>query len=434
MGSSSPVSRVTHYRGRSDSGAVDASPTWLAAEDTSFSVTPGTNFRIRIGVENTGTATDTITQPDTTRGIIRCGHAANTFTNLGNVINGADAGSDADATNVVTQRLTNGTGTFETGVAGYDENESLSTTSTNGKFTEVEFGVVLTGGASTLGVGGGETWSFEVGGLTNASANVPTFTTPDTNGTNFSHGNQLGGNTQKVADSASISMTTAAAVRANNLVVVVVACDNNGTTDADFSEISGVTIDGTAMTKAVEYTNGNAAAQAGATVSIWWLQPAAQINASSTITASFTTATTSGDANCIQAREFVVASGNTVSVHATNQGATDAALQPTALDCVTSNIECLRVVGNAFEGTSITVPNGVRASNSTWSLWWTSGALFRTTGTTASDMSCIVEAKISTGTGASSQIGQSASATDFATAYVAFAATAAGNLLGQAIL
>lgn len=439
MGAGTPVSRITHYRGRSDTGTVDGSPTWLAAEDTSFSATVGTAFRIRIGVENTGTAVDTITQPDGTRGIQRCGFATNfTYGNLPNVINGADAGSDADATNVTVQRLTSGTGTFESGVAGYDENETLSTTSNNGKFTEVEFGVVLTGGAATPGVGGGESWTFQVGGLTNASANTPTFTTPDTNGSDFSHGNQLGGSTQKVADSASISMTTAADVRANYLVVVVVSCDNNGTTDGDLTEISGVTIDGTAMTKAKEFTNGQAAAQAGCTVSVWWLQPSSQINSGSTITATFTTATTSGDANTIQAREFVVASGKAVSVDATNSAATDAGSNPASLDCTTTNTECLRVAAHSFEG-GRSAANQIPAllvSNSNWSPWWTgAGDMVRTTGTAATDITSYVEANISTGTSAASAPTIGGGPWDWASAYVAFKATAtATNLMGQIIL
>jgi hypothetical protein len=334
MGASTPVSRITNYRGRSDTGTVDGTPTWIAAENTAFGVTPGTNFRIRIGVENTGTAADTITQPDTTRGIARCGYASVAYATVASLLNGADAGSSADATDVTTQRLTSGTGTFATGTAGYDENETLSTNVTNGTFTEVEFGAVLTSGP----VGGGESWTFQVGGLTNASANVPTFTTADTNGSDFQHGAQLGGNAANTANAANISMTTAAAASAGNLVVVTVACDNAGAADGDNSDVSGVTIDGNAATKAIEFSNAQGVAQAGATVSIWYLQLAGALGAGSTITATFTTAATSGDANAIQAREYIVASGKTVSVEATNTLATDAATTTASLDATTSNI------------------------------------------------------------------------------------------------
>jgi hypothetical protein len=438
-GGGAPVSRITNYRGRSDTGTVDGTPTWIAAENTSFSVTVGTAFRIRIGLENTGTASDTATSPGsgTPTGISRCGYDDLSYGSLTLVINGADAGSSADATDVTTQRLTSGTGTWANGVAGYDENETFSCAVANGNFTECEFGVVLTGGAATPGVGGGETWTFGVNGLTNAPANHPTFTTPDTNGSDFQHGNQLGGATQKVANAATISMTTAADIRANYLVVVHVVCDNNGTTDADHSEISGVTCGGVAMTKAVEYTNGNAAAQAGVTSSVWWLQHSSQINSGSTITATFANATTNGDANVIQAREYIVASGKTVSVEATNANATDAATQPTALDATTSNIECLRVCAVGFEDgdTAAKFNEQIRASNRTWSLWWTTGALGRTTGTALTDVSSVVEATITTGTGASSQIGAplAAASCDFACTYVAFKAAASANFQDGAL-
>jgi hypothetical protein len=425
--SGTPVSRIVHYRIRTDTGTVDGSPTWAANEDTAGSVTVGTAFRVRASVENTGTASDTINTPvaATGTGISRCGYADTNYSNTINVLNGADAGSSADATNVTVQRLTSGTGSFATGAAGYDENEVLSTAVANGNFTEVELGMTLTGGASTIGVGGGETWTFGLGGLTNAALNLPSFTTPDTNGSDFQHGAQLGGAAQKVADSATISMTTAAAASSGNLVVVVVACDNNATTDGDLSQISGVTIGGNAATKAVEFTNGQGTAQTGITTSIWYLQLSGALGAGSTITATFANNTTSGDANTIQAREFVVASGKTVTVEATNGQATDGADQPTALDATTSSIECLRVCAHSLEEGG-GGQNTIRASNSGWSLWWTTGALDRSTGTAATDISSIVEATVSTGTGASSRIGAIVSG-DWASAYVAFRADAGAD-------
>lgn len=426
-GSGTPVSRITHYRGRSDGGTIDASPTWFAAEDTSFAVTVGTPFIVRASVENTGSASETVDAPDTTRGIVRCGYANLAYSSLANVINGGNASGSTDNATGTVQRLTSGAGSF-LGVL-LDENESIGSGLAAGNFAEYECGIVLTGGASTVGVGGGETWTFQLGGLTNASQNVPTFTTPDTNGSDFQHGNQLGGAGQATLNSATISMTTAADIRANNLVVAVVTCDNNGTTDGDLSEISGVTCGGVAMTKAKEFTNGQGSAQAGVTTSVWWLQHGSQINSGSTITATFTTATTSGDANCIQAREFIVAASKTVSVEATNSAATDTATGPASLDATTSNIECLRIGAHGWEGgiTDANAPNFIRASNNTWSLWWTSGQLNRASTDNTSSTSLVanfVEAKISTGTGAASLPGaiSGASTFDWASCYVAFKA------------
>lgn len=425
-GGSSPTTKEVHFRLRSDTGTVDAVPTWIAAEDTSGTVTPGTAFRVRASVENTGTASDTITTLDQ---FVRCGYAADSFTNLTNIINGADASTSVDGTNVTVQRLTSGTGAFATGTAGYDENEVLSCAVANGNFTEVETGIVLTGGASTIGAGGGETWTAAYGGLTNAADHTITWTTADTNGSDFQHGAQLGGATQKVANSASISMTTAAAASSGNLVVVVVVCDNNGTADGDNAEISGVTIGGTAATKAREHTNGNGTAQTGITTSVWYLQLTGNLASGSTITATFTTAATSGDCNAIQAREFIVAANKTVSVEASNAIADDAVSQPSSLDATTSNIECLRVCARGCEDGDTNAAkqmDGIRASNNTWSLWWTAGALVRTTGTATTDVSNIVEATISTGTSAASRIGDyNAIATDWSSVYVAFKAVTA---------
>jgi hypothetical protein len=206
---------------------------------------------------------------------------------------------------------------------------------------------------------------------------------------------------------------------------VVVTCDNAGTVDGDNSDISGVTIGGVAATKAAERSNTRGSAQGGVTASIWYLQLSGALGAGSTITATFTTATTSGDQNTIQAREFTVASGKTVSVEATAAADTDAAPQPASLDCTTTNIECLRVCAHSIEegATDDDAYNLVRASNNTWSLWWTSGKLHRSTGVSASNVSSIVEAKISTGTTAPSQIGTYATG-DWVSVYAAFKATA----------
>ncbi len=449
MGSSSPVTRIVHYRGRSDTGGVEATPTWMAAEDTSFSVTVGSNFRIRWSVENTGSANDTIQDPALTNantGIRRCGIPLSTssgFGGTGSVLNGADAGSDVgDGTVVIaTQRLTSGTGTWANNDNGYWEVETYTSLISNGFFTEIEAGVALTGGTSTIGVGGGESWIFNLGGLTNAPLNACTFTTPDTNGSDFSHGNQLGGNAQLVANSATISMTTADTARNGNLVVVHVACDNNGTTDGDLSEISGVTFNGVAMTKGKEQTNGNGTANTGCTSSLWWLQiSGGDVASGATVTATFTTASTSGDANCIQAREYTVASGKTVSVDATGSNVTDGATQPTSLDVTTTNTECLRVCARAYEQ-GITLANQLnltRASTSDWSFWWTSGNLLRSTATAAADtnMISVVEGNISTGTSKASQMGALATAGDWASVYVAFKATSSNTytLMGASTL
>lgn len=427
MGSSSPVSKEVHFRIRTDTGTVDASPTWVVGvnEDQACPLPVGSNFRVRVSVQNTGTAADTITTPI----FSRCGYAGATFATLANVINGADASSSVDATAVTVQRLTSGAGAFETGAAGYDENESLSTAVTNGKFTEVEQALVLTGGASTIGVGGGETWIMSLQGLTTAADHPVTWLTYDTGGSDFNPVANLGVFGQRVADSASITLTTIAAASAGNLVVVTVGCDNNGTGDADYSEISGVTINGETATKAVEYTNGQGAAQGGATVSIWWKVLAGAAAQGSSIVASFTTPATNGDVNIIAARAFTVAAGKTVSVAATNQAATDGAAAP-SLDATTTNIECLRVRATAFEGNSAGAAGAsgqaILATNNKWSLWWSPGNFC---GTEQTVLALATESTISTGTGDASQFVTGLTTSDNASAYVAFKATTSATQL-----
>jgi hypothetical protein len=411
----SPISRQVHYRVRTDSGTVDGTPTWAAAEDTPGAVAPGTNFRVRVSIENTGTASESFSA---LANIQRCGYSQ-VLSIGGTQIATSNASSDADGTAVTVQRLTSATGSWANGI--YDENATVSGSLTNGFFTEYETALVLNSG---VGIGGGEIWTMNHAGLTDASAVTVSVKTPDADGSDFQHGAQLGGATQKVANSANISMTTAAAASSGNLVVVVVSCDNNGTTDADHSEISGVTIDGNAATKAVEYTNGQAAAQGGATTSIWYLQLSGALGAGSTITATFTTAATSGDCNTIQAREFVVASGKTVAVEATGNNVADAATQPASTDATTANIECLRICGHTLEeGIASTVAAGTYAFSAGWSPWWTAGAMARTTGTAATDLSSFVESRVSTGTGDASRIGAVVTG-DWASAYVAFRADA----------
>ncbi len=413
----SPNNRQVHYRTRTDSGGIDASPTWGAAEDTAFWPGYNTNFRLRAVVENTGTAAGSIGSAS----FFRCGFAtAVAISTTSAFIKAADASTSADAAAVTVQRLTSGTGVFQNGQ--YDEDGSLSAYSlTNGNFTELEYGLQLL----SADLGGGETVTFQINSTVTRVVDA-TYTSPNVDGSDFQHGVQLGVLSQAVANSASISLTTINAVPSGNqLIVVSVACDNNGTTDSDFSEISGVTIGGVAATKAKEFTNGQGSAQAGATVSVWYLQVTGGLASSSSIVASFTTPTTNGDACVINARAFTVATGKTVSIEATNQNATDGAAVP-SLDCTTSNIECLRVRATACETSGVNLAGSsgtsVKATDSNWSLVYAPGNI---AGLAGPVMGLLTESRISTGTGAASQTRHAAAQTpDSASVYVAFKANA----------
>lgn len=412
-GSGTPNTRLVHYRWRTDGNGVNTAATWGAAEDTAFTAALSTNYRLRLSIENTGTAGVNIGSPR----FSRCGYALAAYTTstaLG--AKAVDASSDADNAATTSAQLTAGAGTRQDGVL--DEGGAISLTLVNGQYTENEFAVQL------VGMGGGEQGDFSHATL-DTRVVTPTVNITETNGSDFAHGNQLGGNSQSVANSASISMTTAAGASAGDLVVVVVACDNNGTGDGDTTEVSSVSINGETGVKAVEYTNGQGSAQAGCSCSIWYKQLSGAMSASSTITANFTTATTSGDANCIQARAFTVSGGKTVSVDATNGVAGDAVALP-SLDCTTTNTECLRVRAVSIETSPSSEQSQIGFTSASWSPWWVSGAIGRKTGSGTTGMSSYVEANISTGTSANSTITYTVTNQDSASAYVAFKATAAG--------
>ena len=140
-------------------------------------------------------------------------------------------------------------------------------------------------------------------------------------------GDNLGSNANSTAGLTG-TLTVAGSVAAGNVVVIIISKDNNGTTDADHSEVAGV-VDaaGNTYVKAAEYTNGQGAADAGQTVSIWYLKVTNALTSGVTvITATY------GDVakSSIAAFEFTVAAGSTVSVAGSNQAVGDAA-DPAAL-------------------------------------------------------------------------------------------------------
>ena len=105
-----------------------------------------------------------------------------------------------------------------------------------------------------------------------------------------------------------------------NLLVLALALDNRGTTDGDLGDVTSVTDDGgSTWVKAVEFTNGQTAALAGATVSIWYSLLTAT---SGTLTANFSGSVT---AKGWQIRGFSIAGGNSVAIETSTTLANDAA-------------------------------------------------------------------------------------------------------------
>lgn len=145
--SGTPNASQDHFRFRSDTGTVDnASPTWLAAEDTNITMAAtSVPFRLRIVVSNNSGATANFTVGRLAWS--KNGGSYSTMSATTGVTFNSSASSDADATAVTTAnfRLTAGAGAAGARKLGsYDENGAIvvSLTSTI-EYTEVEFGLSL---------------------------------------------------------------------------------------------------------------------------------------------------------------------------------------------------------------------------------------------------------------------------------------------------
>jgi hypothetical protein len=84
-------------------------------------------------------------------------------------------------------------------------------------------------------------------------------------------------------------VSTGPTIEAGNVALIAIAANNVGTTDADHSEVTGLADDigGNTYTKLAEYTNGEGAAAAGITVSLWQCRVTNALTDVATITATF---------------------------------------------------------------------------------------------------------------------------------------------------
>lgn len=125
----------------------------------------------------------------------------------------------------------------------------------------------------------------------------------------------VGGNASASAGSTLGLSVSGANITVGKLAVIAIAKDNVGTTDAQTSEVSSITDNsggGNTWVKAGEFCNGNAAANAGAVVSVWYSLITSQITAGAgAITVNFSSSITAkaGLGIC-----FNIAAGNTVGV------------------------------------------------------------------------------------------------------------------------
>ena len=132
----------------------------------------------------------------------------------------------------------------------------------------------------------------------------------------------LGSGQEKTSDD-SLVLTTSAAAEVGNVIIVAMGFDNIGTTDGDLSEVASVVDSaGNTYTKLKEQTNGNGAAAAGGTVSLWYTKVTSELALGGTITATLSAATT---AKAISAWEFSVTAGATITLEGSTSAVHDLA-------------------------------------------------------------------------------------------------------------
>lgn len=220
-------------------------------------------------------------------------------------------------------------------------------------------------------------------------------------------------------------LTTSAAAEAGNLVVLVIGKDNASTVDAETSEITGIadSAGGNTWVKYGEYCNGQGAANAGATVSVWTCIVTNTISSGGTITATLSDTRT---VKAMTAWEFSVGAGSTVSLAGTLQVLANDALDPGSMSIsgLTSK-EYLFVRGVSHEGSV-----GLLTATTSYTKFTD---ILGATGTAASSMASLGEFIILTGTGSTSD--PTVSARDSASVFLALeevpAATANTFLFGS---
>jgi len=159
----------------------------------------------------------------------------------------------------------------------------------------------------------------------------------------------LGSISSNSADQSSIVLQAGAVAEVGNVVVVLIAVDNAATSDGDEGAITGVTdAAGNTWVEIGEFTNANAAPQAGATISAWYSLISTQIALNSLITATFSNPS-SRDASALTAWEFGRRNSGAVTVAAVTTLANDNS-DPGSMNLSLGAGEHLWVRAQAHEG------------------------------------------------------------------------------------
>jgi hypothetical protein len=236
----------------------------------------------------------------------------------------------------------------------------------------------------------------------------------------FSDLGNLGAGGNSGNNQTALTVATAQAIGATDFVVVCVTVDNRASGGGDDGAVTGVTVGGTALTKSRQNAT-NLAAQAGASVSLWYGIPGAK-SSGVNIVASFQTSATS-DASALSSRLFSVTAGAAVTEDGDNAG-TSTTTNPGSLDVTTANAERLRIraIGCEFDSTQTLTATG------SWQAWTESGSA---ASGTITEQVIEAEHRIITATGSASAptLG---SACDNTSVYAAFKEE--DVLMGQALL
>lgn len=423
------VLEQSHFRFRSDTSAVNSTPTWAANEDTNLTWDVDKAIRLRLQIRNTGTLTVTKNwelryQKNGSGGYIGGLSAVST------VLRGCDGSSSTDETGVTVQRLTSPASGSFTITGSYNEDMvGASDSMTAGFFMEFEFVFYMRSGD----VAAGDYFDLRLYNKTDGLA-LDTYTvTPRITASvpsRIAQSTNIGAGGSKTVDQSSVALTTTADALAGDLVVLVVGVDNNAAGGGDEGAVSSITdsAGGNTWLKLKEHSP-NLSAQAGTVCSVWYSILANTISSGGSITANFTNAS-SRDASAILATKWTPSSGNTFQQEGTNNSSTNSAsTTPGSLNFTTSNIECLRIRAWSFEGD--TAGGEWTATIKSNSLNWQQGSTGAGTtgGTGSTNQRACMEYFWSTGTGDASNpgVGTIISGSDYASVYVAFKEVASGT-------
>lgn len=177
----------------------------------------------------------------------------------------------------------------------------------------------------------------------------------------------LGSGQTKTAGT-TVSFTITQALNVGDVVTVQLAADNTSTTTGATSTHTSVVCGSNTFTKVSEQTNGQGAAAAGVTLSLWRCVITSAVASGTTLTGTIA----STAAKCISARRFTVAAGSTLSYSAAQVNTATGAPASLTVSGLTSTLNHLAQRASALESTSTSI--------STQTTGWTLGADIGTSG------------------------------------------------------